>query len=79
MVFLAAIGGESLCRVYLLCDAHVVSASSDGIRQPCTGTLGDAVLEANFFNKSAFLRGKLCYLHSRTQWVVQHNFQMQII
>ena len=35
MVFLAAICGKSLRRVVLPCDAHVMSASSDGIRQPC--------------------------------------------
>ena len=36
MVFLAAIREESLRRVALPWDAHVMSAKSDGIRQPCT-------------------------------------------
>ena len=59
MVFLTAICGESLCRVYLLCDAHLVSASSDGIRQPCLGSRLLLESRANFFFKSACLRGKL--------------------
>ena len=59
MVFPAAIREKSQRGVTLSCDAHVVSAKSVGIRQPCTETLGDSVFERNFFNKSAFLRGKL--------------------
>jgi len=59
MVFPAAIREKSQRGVALSCDAHVMSAKSGKIRQPCTETLGDSVFERNFFNKSAFLRGKL--------------------
>ena len=36
-----------------------MSSGSRRVGQPCTGTLRDSVFERNFFNKSAFLRGKL--------------------
>ena len=59
MVFPAAIREKSQRGVALSCDAHVMSAKSGKIRQPCTETLGDSVFERNFFNKSEFLHGKL--------------------
>jgi len=64
MVFLAAICGKSLYRVDLPCDAHVMSASSDGIRQPCLDLLLLLESRANFFFKSACLRGKLIYIYA---------------
>ena len=59
MVFPAAIRENSQRGVALSCDAHVVFASSGEIRQPCTVSLGDSVSCEIFFNRSAFLRGKL--------------------
>jgi len=59
MVFPAAIREKSQRGVALSCDAHVVSARSGEIRQPCTESLCDQVLSETFFFKSAFLRGKL--------------------
>jgi len=54
MVFLAAIREKSLRGVALPWDAHVMSASSHKIRQPCTVSLGDSVSCVNFFNRTAF-------------------------
>ena len=58
MVFPAAIREKSQRGVAHSCDAHVMSAKSGGIRQPCTEYLLNGFCE-NFFNRSAFLRGKL--------------------
>jgi len=59
MVFLAAIREKSLRRVALPWDAHVMSASSGEIRQPFTESLGESAYARTFFNRTAFLRGKL--------------------
>jgi len=59
MVFPAAIREKSQRGVALSCDAHVMSASSGKIRQPCTFSLSDPVSCEQFFYRSTFLRGKL--------------------
>ena len=57
MVFPAAIREKSLHGVALFCDAHVMSASSGKIRQPCTVSLGDQVLSETFFSSQHFCAG----------------------
>ena len=63
MVFPVVIRQKSHRGVALSCDAHVMFASSGKIRQPCTFSLSDPVSCEIFFFKSAFLRGKLIYIH----------------
>ena len=58
-VFLAAIREKSLRGVALSCDAHVMSASSGKIRQPCTVSLGDPVSCGTFLIEQHFSEEKL--------------------
>ena len=59
MVFPAAIREKSQRGVTLSCDAHVMFASSDKIRQPCTFSLSDPVLCENFFSSQHFCAGNI--------------------
>jgi len=60
-VFPAALREKSPHWVALSCDAHLLFAKQGKIRQPCTVSLGESVSCEMFFNRSAFLRGKLAY------------------
>jgi len=62
MVFLVAIREKSLHGVALSCDAHVMSASSGKIRQPCTRSSNEWVLSRTFSKHSPFCAGKLRHL-----------------
>ena len=57
MVFPAAIREKSQRGVDLSCDAHVVSAKSVGIRQPCTDSLGESASCRTFFSVQHFCAG----------------------
>ena len=57
MFFLAAMGEKSLRGVALSWDAHVMSASSGKIRQPCTVSLGDPVSCGTFLTELHFCAG----------------------
>jgi len=64
MVFLVAIREKSLRGVALSWDAHVMSASSGKIRQPCTVSLGDSVWCETFFSSQHFCAGNWGFLSS---------------
>ena len=60
MVFPAAIREKSQRGVALSCDAHVVSAKSVGIRQPCTESLS----ESTFLSVQHFCAGNYIYAYT---------------
>jgi len=57
MVFPAAIREKSQRGVALSCDAHVVSAQSVGIRQPCTESLSETASCRTFLSVQHFCAG----------------------
>ena len=63
MVFLAAIREKSQRGVALSCDAHVVSAKSVGIRQPCTESLSETASCRTFFSVQHFCAGNYGTTH----------------
>jgi len=57
MVFPAAIREKSQRGVALSCDAHVVSAKSVGIRQPCSESLSETASCRTFLSVQHFFVG----------------------
>jgi len=61
MVFPAAIREKSQRGVALSCDAHVMSARSGEMRQPCTVLLGNTVSCETFLTSQHFCAGKSAF------------------
>ena len=75
MVFPAAIREKSQRGFALSCDAHVVSAKSVGIRQPCTESLSETASCRTFLSVQHFCAGNSLLILTRLAGLLLSDFK----